>query len=108
PAALQTAGLYFSQSVIWVKEHPVLTRKDMIDQSLRARFRKQARQVLRREAGIKISTSTFGQPRTCPKQGKRSTNARTNPLWFRPGVFVCSAKSNITRWCSPTIGTVRA
>jgi DNA modification methylase len=30
PAALQTAGLYFSQAVIWVKEHPVLTRKDMM------------------------------------------------------------------------------
>jgi DNA modification methylase len=30
PAALQTAGLCFSQTVIWVKEHPVLTRKDMM------------------------------------------------------------------------------
>jgi hypothetical protein len=30
PAALQAAGLYFSQTVIWVKEHPVLTRKDMM------------------------------------------------------------------------------
>jgi DNA modification methylase len=30
PAALKAAGLYFSQSVIWVKEHPVLTRKDMM------------------------------------------------------------------------------
>ena len=30
PAALQAAGLYFSQAVIWVKEHPVLTRKDMM------------------------------------------------------------------------------
>jgi DNA modification methylase len=30
PAALQVAGLYFSQTVIWVKEHPVLTRKDMM------------------------------------------------------------------------------
>jgi DNA modification methylase len=30
PAALQAAELYFSQSVIWVKEHPVLTRKDMM------------------------------------------------------------------------------
>jgi DNA modification methylase len=28
PAALQAAGLYFSQAIIWVKEHPVLTRKD--------------------------------------------------------------------------------
>jgi len=30
PAALQAAELYFSQTVIWVKEHPVLTRKDMM------------------------------------------------------------------------------
>jgi DNA modification methylase len=30
PPALEAAGLYFSQSVIWVKEHPVLTRKDMM------------------------------------------------------------------------------
>lgn len=28
PRALQEAGLYFSQAIIWVKEHPVLTRKD--------------------------------------------------------------------------------
>ena len=27
---LKACGLYFSQSVIWVKEHPVLTRKDMM------------------------------------------------------------------------------
>jgi DNA modification methylase len=30
PAALQAAGLHFSQAVIWVKEHPVRTRKDMM------------------------------------------------------------------------------
>jgi DNA modification methylase len=28
PPALQANGLYFSQTIIWVKEHPVLTRKD--------------------------------------------------------------------------------
>ena len=28
PAALKAAGLYFSQAIIWDKEHPVLTRKD--------------------------------------------------------------------------------
>ena len=28
PAALRESGLYFSQAIIWVKEHPVLTRKD--------------------------------------------------------------------------------
>lgn len=30
PAALAAAGLYFSQAVIWVKQHPVLTRKDFM------------------------------------------------------------------------------
>ncbi len=30
PPALVEAGLYFSQCVIWVKEHPVLTRKDFM------------------------------------------------------------------------------
>jgi DNA modification methylase len=30
PPVLQAAGLYFSQAVIWVKEHPVLTRKDFM------------------------------------------------------------------------------
>ena len=30
PAALAESGLYFSQGVVWVKEHPVLTRKDMM------------------------------------------------------------------------------
>jgi DNA modification methylase len=30
PAALAACGLYFSQQVIWVKEHPVLTRKDFL------------------------------------------------------------------------------
>ncbi len=30
PPALAGAGLYFSQAVIWVKEHPVLTRKDFM------------------------------------------------------------------------------
>jgi hypothetical protein len=30
PPALKGAGLYFSQAVIWVKEHPVLTRKDFM------------------------------------------------------------------------------
>jgi DNA modification methylase len=30
PPALRANGLYFSQSLIWVKEHPVLTRKDFM------------------------------------------------------------------------------
>jgi DNA modification methylase len=30
PHALQASGLYFSQQIIWVKEHPVLTRKDFL------------------------------------------------------------------------------
>ncbi|HTU18560.1 MAG TPA: DNA modification methylase [Gemmataceae bacterium] len=30
PPVLQASGLYFSQAVIWVKEHPVLTRKDFM------------------------------------------------------------------------------
>jgi DNA modification methylase len=30
PPALKATGLYFSQAVIWVKEHPVLTRKDFM------------------------------------------------------------------------------
>jgi len=30
PPALKANGLYFSQSIIWVKEHPVLTRKDFM------------------------------------------------------------------------------
>ena len=30
PSALAESGLYFSQAVIWVKEHPVLTRKDFM------------------------------------------------------------------------------
>jgi DNA modification methylase len=30
PSALAECGLYFSQAIIWVKEHPVLTRKDFM------------------------------------------------------------------------------
>jgi DNA modification methylase len=30
PPVLKATGLYFSQAVIWVKEHPVLTRKDFM------------------------------------------------------------------------------
>jgi DNA modification methylase len=30
PPALKACGLYFSQAIIWVKEHPVLTRKDFL------------------------------------------------------------------------------
>jgi ParB-like chromosome segregation protein Spo0J len=30
PPALADCGLYFSQQIIWVKEHPVLTRKDFL------------------------------------------------------------------------------
>jgi DNA modification methylase len=30
PPALKAAGLYFSQAIIWVKENPVLTRKDFM------------------------------------------------------------------------------
>ena len=30
PPALAACGLYFSQTIIWVKEHPVLTRKDFM------------------------------------------------------------------------------
>jgi len=30
PPVLKRLGLYFSQAVIWVKEHPVLTRKDFM------------------------------------------------------------------------------
>jgi DNA modification methylase len=30
PPALRECGLYFSQGIVWVKEHPVLTRKDFM------------------------------------------------------------------------------
>jgi len=30
PPAFKASGLYFSQAIIWVKEHPVLTRKDFM------------------------------------------------------------------------------
>lgn len=30
PAALEEAGLYFAQAIIWVKGHPVMTRKDFM------------------------------------------------------------------------------
>jgi DNA modification methylase len=30
PPVLKACGLYFSQAIIWVKEHPVLTRKDFM------------------------------------------------------------------------------
>ncbi len=30
PAPLKAAGMYFSQGIIWDKQHPVLTRKDMM------------------------------------------------------------------------------
>jgi len=30
PLALKATGLYFSQAIIWDKEHPVLTRKDLM------------------------------------------------------------------------------
>jgi DNA modification methylase len=30
PPVLRATGLYFSQAIIWVKEHPVLTRKDFM------------------------------------------------------------------------------
>jgi DNA modification methylase len=30
PPVLKSSGLYFSQAIIWVKEHPVLTRKDFM------------------------------------------------------------------------------
>jgi DNA modification methylase len=30
PAVLKATGLYFSQAIIWVKEHPVLSRKDFM------------------------------------------------------------------------------
>src|SRR5271165_5176896 len=30
PSALRAAGLYFSQAIIWDKQHPVLTRKDFM------------------------------------------------------------------------------
>ena len=30
PAALKAVGLYFSQAIIWDKQHPVLTRKDFM------------------------------------------------------------------------------
>jgi hypothetical protein len=28
PPVLKASGLYFSQAIIWDKQHPVLTRKD--------------------------------------------------------------------------------
>ena len=30
PAPLKTSGFYFSQGIVWDKQHPVLTRKDMM------------------------------------------------------------------------------
>jgi DNA modification methylase len=30
PPALAAAGMYFAQAIIWVKEHPVMTRKDFM------------------------------------------------------------------------------
>jgi len=31
PPVLKATGLYFSQAIIWVKSHPVLTRKDYLE-----------------------------------------------------------------------------
>jgi hypothetical protein len=42
PPVLRAVGLYFSQAIIWVKEHPVLTRKDKRGSRVeRARFARQ-------------------------------------------------------------------
>lgn len=30
PPALKEAGLYFSQTIVWVKQHPVMTRRDFL------------------------------------------------------------------------------
>src|SRR5262249_44570813 len=30
PSVLKATGLYFSQAIIWIKEHPVMTRKDFL------------------------------------------------------------------------------
>jgi DNA modification methylase len=30
PPALRACGLYFSQAIVWIKQHPVLTRKDFM------------------------------------------------------------------------------
>ena len=52
PPVLKAMGLYFSQAVIWVKEHPVLTRKDFMGQS---------REVFLRLAGRRRSSVLWSQ-----------------------------------------------
>ena len=46
PPVLKTVGLYFSQAIIWDKEHPVLPRKDtMISRMERVGFARERGKV---------------------------------------------------------------
>jgi DNA modification methylase len=49
PPVLKAVGLYFSQAIIWDKEHPVLTRKDRMGRRAeRVGFAWQRGKVVRR------------------------------------------------------------
>ena len=67
PPALKASGLYFSQAVIWVKEHPVLTRKDFMG----------AHEQSPSTAGGRAPPTASSVHPTCPTCGRSRRPART-------------------------------
>ncbi len=66
PPALAGAGLYFSQAVIWVKEHPVLTRRTSWATTSGAST-----------AGGRAPPTASSGPPTCPTSGRSRRSAQT-------------------------------
>jgi hypothetical protein len=52
PPVLKAKGLYFAQAIIWVKEHPVLTRKDFETAYHRSGRRARAHGAFRKRGGL--------------------------------------------------------
>ena len=68
PAPLREAGLYFSQAIIWDKEHPVLTRKDFM-----------GAHGSPSTAGRKVPPTASSDPPTCLTCG--TSRRSTRPRW---------------------------
>jgi len=69
PSALKANDLYFSQAIVWDKQHPVLTRKDFMG-CFELAFM----------AGAKEPPTNSSAPRTCPTSG--ASRRSTPRIWF--------------------------
>ena len=82
PPALKANGLYFSQAIIWVKEHPVLTRKVVVAKVLLQKTIGLMTNVRREESHHPWGSALPDKPARKPRRRGNEAVSNIHPLAF--------------------------